>query len=32
MKVTVKRIKPKNLTFMVLKSMSVRNAKPVGEK
>ncbi len=25
MQVTVKRIKPKNLTFTVLKSMSVRN-------
>lgn len=31
MKVTVKRIKPKNLTFTVLKSMSVRNAKSVRE-
>lgn len=28
----VKRIKPKNLTFTVLKSMSVRNAKSVREK
>lgn len=26
MKVTVKRIKPKNLTFTVHKTMSVRNA------
>lgn len=32
MKVTVKRIKPKNLTFTVLKSTSVRNAKLVREK
>lgn len=32
MKVTIKRIKSKNLTFTVLKSMSVRNAKPKREK
>lgn len=32
MKVTVKRIKPKNLIFTVHKTMSVRNVKPVGEK